>query len=494
MERKIIQELLVIVAILSFNWLFWSEKMGLNVLLYTIIVVLALWYRYPESRQERQVWYLTAGTLIGAVWVVTANSLMSKWFWSLSLCAMAGSWQFNFLRFLWYSMAAIFMSVFSAPALAWKNWAVFRSSHPLSTTPPRRRIGWGIGPVFLIAVFIVLYSIANPYFGQLMEDILDTVAGWFSFDINFERIFFFIFGFMLTGALLWRKAGNFVAKLDGKYQFDLMRQRRKRPNGKTVWGLFNTLALRHSFDRAVFTLIALNVVTFLANILDIKHVWWSVAERNAVEMKTYVHEGTYILILSILLAMGLLFHYFYQNLNFFQQNERLKTLAYCWIGQNAFLALSVGVRNIHYINAEALGYKRIGVFIFLTCVLFGLFTMLQKIQERKTIFYVLCRNAWFTYTLILVLSAVQWDVIITNFNLDFQLRKPEHSLDRTFLIYEVSDKNLWVMDQRRAEWIDGQYAAQQHESRINNFKARQRHYSWLSWNYPDWLNRNFIVQ
>jgi Domain of unknown function (DUF4173) len=494
MQRRIIEELLIIVAILAFNVLFWSEKMGLNVLLYTLVVTAALWYRYPESRQERMVQILSAGTLLAAIWVITANSMMSKWMWVLSLTAMAGSWQFNFLRFLWYSMAVVWMNVFWVPVLAYQNWAALRQKEATTTPKRKRRIGFGIGPLFISLVFIVLYSIANEHFGQLMLDIWDGFFRLFSLDISFERVVFFLFGFMLTGALLWRNREHFVAKIDPRYTFDLMRNHHKRPKVVPKWLNFPTLALRHKLDRAVFALGALNIITLLANVLDIQYVWLDSLERSAIEMKMYVHEGTYVLIFSIVLAMGVLFFYFYKNLNFIHANERLKILAYAWIAQNVFLALSVGRRNFDYINGEALGYKRIGVFIFLTCVLFGLYTMVQKIRDRKTIFFVLTRNAWFVYGLILVLSSVHWDIFVTRFNLDFQQQNPKHQLDTHFLMQEVSNKNLWLMEQRKSEWMTTDYFSSEHKRRILEFTGEQQRLSWLSWNYPDWLNRDFLKQ
>jgi hypothetical protein len=59
-----------------------------------------------------------------------------------------------------------------------------------------------------------------------------------------------------------------------------------------------------------------------------------------------VHEGTYLLILCILMAMGVLLWFFRGNLNFLPDNERLRWLAHLWLAQNAMLALSVGVAAV----------------------------------------------------------------------------------------------------------------------------------------------------
>ena len=130
-------------------------------------------------------------------------------------------------------------------------------------------------------------------------------------------------------------------------------------------------------------------------------------------MKIYVHEGTYLLILAILLAMGIILVLFRKNINFIPNNDKLRKLAYFWLAQNVILAFSVGMRNFRYIEFCGLAYKRIGVFIFLILTFYGLKTMHEKISEKKTLHHVIHKNAWVLYLTLIAASCINWDVFIT---------------------------------------------------------------------------------
>lgn len=122
MKKRILSEWLVLAAIIAYNILFWSEKMGLNTLLFAVLIAGILWYRYPESRHSRAVQWVTAGTLFSAICVVVNNSDFSKVVHFLSMLTMGICWQFPFLRFLWYVLLmgpSLAQSMFSqtAPAL-----------------------------------------------------------------------------------------------------------------------------------------------------------------------------------------------------------------------------------------------------------------------------------------------------------------------------------------------------------------------------------------
>ena len=118
--------------------------------------------------------------------------------------------------------------------------------------------------------------------------------------------------------------------------------------------------------------------------------------------------------------MTIIIYFFRGKLNFYSKNQFLKTLAYIWIGQNALLAASVLMRNMQYINSFGLAYKRIGVLIFLILIIIGLATMVQKVAQRKSFFYLLNANSWATYIVLIFATSISWDTYITNYNLKFK--------------------------------------------------------------------------
>ena len=248
---------------------------------------------------------------------------------------------------------------------------------------------------------------------------------------------------------------------------------------------------------ALISMFSLNSLLLLFNLTDLNYVWLTKAPATASQLKAYVHEGTYILIFSILLAMGVLLFFFRKNLNFYPKNQLLKSLAYLWVGQNALLVLSVALRNYRYIDAFGLAYKRIGVVIFLILVLYGLWSIIQKIRDCKHSYFLFHRNAWALYWVILFASTVNWDIFITRYNLTHLTMNP---VDALFLLRDVSDKNLYVLLEQQEQFLQREsypavsleYKQSQLERKEHQVLQKAEKYSWLSWNYADYRNRTYL--
>ena len=185
--------------------------------------------------------------------------------------------------------------------------------------------------------------------------------------------------------------------------------------------------------------------------------------------------------------MGVIACFFWGNLHFLQKNQSLKTLAYTWIVQNTILALSVAWRNYHYIAEYGLAYKRLGVLWFLVLVILGLYSLYVMIQERRSLYYLWVVNAWFLYASLLLTSMVNWDVLITRYN----LHQARHdTIDSEFLLREVSDKNLplllneHVLLQRRSD-LDPRLVDRKLQAKIKRFEQRQANLDWRGWNWAD---------
>lgn len=67
-----------------------------------------------------------------------------------------------------------------------------------------------------------------------------------------------------------------------------------------------SMALRNENMTAIISLVLLNVLLLCINCVDITYVWFGFTYNNDINLSEYVHEGTGLLIFSILLAMVLL--------------------------------------------------------------------------------------------------------------------------------------------------------------------------------------------
>ena len=162
---------------------------------------------------------------------------------------------------------------------------------------------------------------------------------------------------------------------------------------------------------AVFGLV--NVLLLVVNAIDINWLWFGFVPAPGFDLTQFVHEGTYVLIFSILLAMGIVLWFFRRNLNFYQPGlPWLRWGATVWVLQNAVLAVSVGLRNYYYILHSGLAYKRIGVCFFLLLTFFGLGTVLLKIWQRRSAYSLVRLNSLAAYAVLLLLAAGNWEVWI----------------------------------------------------------------------------------
>ncbi len=219
----------------------------------------------------------------------------------------------------------------------------------------------------------------------------------------------FIFGFVLSNYFFLGKPNQLITELDEKSSDHLIRKRGR------VLPRFKVTGLKNEYKSAIILFSLLNLLILVINLIDIWWVWFNF-EWNGEYLKQFVHEGTYMLILSIFISLVISIYYFRGNINFLKNNKLLKYLSYAWLGQNAVLAVSVGIRNFWYIHYFSLAYLRIGVIFFLLLTLFSIYTVYLKIRAKKTTYYLFRKNALAAYVLLVVMAFFNWDIIIARYN------------------------------------------------------------------------------
>lgn len=218
-----------------------------------------------------------------------------------------------------------------------------------------------------------------------------------------------------------------------------------RKREKNMFPFFYT-GLKNEVKAGFFLLVVLNLILFVLNVIDIYSVWFNF-QWSGSYLKDFVREGTYLLIVSILISIGIVLWLFRGNINFYSRNKALIILAYAWIAQNAILAVSVGIRNYWYIHYFSLAYKRIGIFIFLMLTLYGLYTVFVKVMKKKSAFYLYRSNSYFFIVVMVLSSLFNWDVIIARYN----FANYEHSFLHLNFLVNLSDKALPYLDKTEKE-------------------------------------------
>ncbi|MBL7826735.1 MAG: DUF4173 domain-containing protein [Saprospiraceae bacterium] len=489
MKNTSLSLLSVIGGAIIFNFLFWEEKLGLNLLLYAVFFVAILWLLFPQSRLSRSFIVTAFGAIFSALMVLWHNSAAAKLSTLVALMCSAGFAQEPQIRFVLNALGQYLTGWLQTPRHFYEALNTNDQKSNAKGISWSKKMGLTVVPFMVVAVFYLLYYAANEKFALWADRFWAQVGRIFTFDISWPHLVFWIFGFFVAGAAFWKNQSG-IAKDDLTSSDELHRIR--PPKNRYIESRF-MMGLKREFQQDLILLWMLNGLLLLVNLTDITYVWFGFDTEALQDLKGYVHEGTYFLISSILLAMAVLFYTFRSNINFYPANAKLKTAAYIWLAQNAILALSVGVRNARYIEYHGLAYKRIGVVLFLILVFYGLVTLYQKIKFTKTAMWIWRKNAWALFALMVINSSIAWDVFITRYNLSGAAKG---AIDVQFMIFEVSMKNLHVLESQIDALPGLNMYPQMTESEIRDgvqkkrliFERHMQVLTWKSLNFGDLAN------
>lgn len=507
---------------LFFNYLFWMEDQALNLLIYSLFITLLL-FTDRQIVKIKKILIAGAAHLFAAVLVVVNTSDLSVITWYITLGVFIGFVHFQTVRSIFTTLLAALLQFVTTPVNIFRK-IIDTHFSTLSFKPVLKPVKYIIIPFFVLVLFSVLYSNANPVFAKYQTQLTSSVellfTNIFKFlfaDLSFARFMHLILGILVTGSIL---IGFRDKTLELKEKScDEQLQRRKKRNGTVslayeIIAVFagnlmtRKMALKTENIIGIISFVTLNLLLLLLNFIDITTLWQSSAfTASDKNFSAELHDGTNALILSIVLAMLVIVYFFTGNLNFYSKNKTLRLLAFVWIIQNSFLVLSVLLRDYHYIAAHGLTYKRIGVLVFLLLCVTGLITVYIKVAAKKTIFYLLKTNTFIWYCLLLVFSCINWDVVIVNYNIshrntiELDLNHLQGLSDKALPLlwenreilepYDTGHRVIATGPASRAA-LPGQAFENSLRARIIHFKRHNDKTSWLSWNYRNWQTLQYI--
>ena len=433
--------LTIIVSALLITYLFYKKSLGLNLFLFEVFFIGFLVITKQLIIKSKNQKISLVGFLLTSLFTIITHSSLSYFIHFLTLVIFIGVLNYPNVKSLINVLKITFISFFVSQN-KFLN-LIFRSSFKgknIGSLLWKSRIF--LIPIAIIGLFTIIYSASNPIFNDIISEGFDVVFNTFSFifkDIEVLIVITFLIGIIISNYLIIRTRNQALVDDDLLSSEDLVRQKKGYNNS-------GILALKNEYKAAIFLFFTLNILLLILNCIDVYWVWFNF-EWTGQFLKQFVHEGTYLLIFSIIISIVLVLYFFRNNLNFYKNNKWLKRLNYVWIAQNAILVISVGIRNFWYINYYSLAYKRIGVIIFLLATLYGLYTVLVKVKNRKSSFYLLSVNSTAIFVILIVSSLVNWDTVIAKYNF-------KHS-DKSYLHLEylvtLSDKSLPYLDKSFSE-------------------------------------------
>ncbi len=487
--------LVVLLLAILFDRLFWRQGIGLNLALFAVAAVGAsLALRRHASVAAR--WAL-GGLLVSASMLVVHGSIVAMVATLACLAVSAVLMLEPLQRNLPVALAASVLNGVMAPV------GVVSLLNDGLKHLPATRSGWrwtrmALAPLGIVLLYYFIYRAANPRFEALTAGFMDglfDLLGDLLGELFTPRVFFLGFGLLVSAALVHRFAPHLFAGPEWPLNESLVRVRRKRPQWLPALAMG---ALDRERRMGTILLVLVNALLLVVNVVDISWVWFGFTVEEGFSLKQFVHEGTWLLILSILLSMAILLHLFRGNLNFHPKERGMRLLATAWVAQNFILGVSVFLRNYHYIHFHGLAYKRIGVIVFLALVLVGLVTLYLKIERRRTLIYLLRVNGWAAFVALVGLATVNWDGVIVRFNLahwnqgeidvDNYLAMSDKVLPLLYDDLPKVEAQMAKHRENRVRWVEHlEPRSFRHDldRKRDRFMARLEAQDWRSWTLAD---------
>ncbi|SOD11654.1 DUF4173 domain-containing protein [Pedobacter xixiisoli] len=460
MTQKIDYRLpLLLIGGLIFELLFWDEFLGLNLLLYSLFII-AITFTDSDIPFHKNKLYTALPHLAIATYITYDNSMLAIITWFITLLIYLGTAHFVMLKS-------------SITALVWGVLQIISGPYGIITKLKGTKLGkfnfkpilkpvkYIVLPLLMVIIFCSLYSVANPIFDKYIRLVTDhishffnTIFNFFFIDISLPKCLFLLLGISITAGITVGIKSKLLDDVEIGEDDQLTRKRRdiKKPSLFQDFRMLlsgnqtgKKLALKTENVIGIISFTALNLLLLFLNAIDTATLWFNNAVDASKNFSAELHDGTNTLIFSIVIAMLIIVYFFSGNLNFYRKNKWIKLLAYIWIAQNIFLVLSVFHRDYDYIFYHGLTYKRIGVAVFATLSLIGLATVYIKVAKQKTVFFLYRINSKIWYTLLVVLSFVNWDALIMNYNLSNSNRI---SVDVDHLM-GLSDKITPILEKNR---------------------------------------------
>ncbi|MET0244499.1 MAG: DUF4173 domain-containing protein [Flavitalea sp.] len=509
MNTSRLKLLLTLICATIFNLVFWNEKVALNLVIFDLVVVAIIFSLYPDRLRHKTVLLTLAGHVFALTMVLIHNTDLSVVVAGVSLFLLAAFAQYS-LRSVLFAFASM---IVQAGLMVAEFAEAIVQSRKLRKKQSKKRKGINMIaiPFILLITFFVIYVQASPAFAKLFVDFTEMFWKYFGriFElISWSRVLFFLAGLYISGTLVLR---NRIVKdniSEDRMNDSLVRARQSKKEVNVFYALLagipgmlpkGTLALKNKTNIGLYSFVLLNVLLLVINITDVNFIWMADNYGDDALMSELVHEGTEILILSILMAIAVVLVFFDGNINFYNKSRILRIAAMIWLVQNVFLTVSVFMRDLYYIDHYGLAYKRIALIFFLFVVITGLISVMIKISYRKSNYYLFRVTGNIIAFVFIISVSVNWDLEIAKYNLG---RIGKIHPDTEFLV-NLSDDVLPVLRQYEAEllpyvkhkqyavrvpgdWIKDRYEFADYllfreEQVVNAEKA----HTWMSWNFAD---------
>ncbi|MCR9212830.1 MAG: DUF4173 domain-containing protein [Proteobacteria bacterium] len=419
-NKWVIHAGIVLLLIALADWLFFGRSVGVTAPIFMLILALCT-YGSAIATKEVQVSIATASIPLIAVFplIETINTLtviigvlgLAIFTFQIYRHRSDGfiPWLISFFGFL---IRLPFRFIYDVVFIA-RLWKRSRSK-----AVSRKRIAVFLLPVLFTLGFLGLFSIANPLIGNWVSAI-DILYPFKAFD--YLRILFWTAVAILCWPLIHFSQRGLMTLLS---QLEIPQV----PKISKSEG-YNFLGAASVF----YALLMFNALFAVQTYLDIVFLWGENELPDGVTYAEYAHRGTYILIVTALLAAAFIL-FVTRKKQAAETSRPIKALLLLWTIQNIVLVVSTMMRLNLYVEAYALTYLRIAALIWMILVMLGLgFILLRLIMNRPNI-WLIKMNMMSLAVVLYAASFVNMPFVISNYNVSAAILNHTKKLDANYLV------------------------------------------------------------
>jgi Leucine-rich repeat (LRR) protein len=414
MNKKTISILCLTVL---YSILFYQQHVGINFLLFTLAALGFFFYQDKTAFKSKPVLLISFAAVFAASCATIYNSNLAMWSTIVALFVVPGVFINKRSAIIVDFICSLYTNIVS-------------SAYMIIDAVESGKSNKGKGflyllkylvPLVFVITFFFIYRAMNPLFEKFTQEIAEIISiGW---------LFFTLGGFVLVYGFYKQQRSEKVDNWEKNWALNILPESVKIPK----WN--EGIAF-------ILLFVVLNLMLISVNFMDINYLYLGEGMPDGITHKQFVHKGVGMLILSIILGISILLFFFRGSLNFTKNKNLIKLLAFLWVLQNAFMVVSTTIRNTMYVDAALLTYKRIGVYFWLFFALIGLITLFIKLQRNKTVWFLSRQNFMALFIVLIGSSAIDWDYVISDFNLNRARQMEEiSSLDKNYML-SLSETNI----------------------------------------------------
>ncbi len=478
---------ILIISVILYTFLFYNQFAGVNFLIFNIALVIGL-YLKDKSVLQTSNWKISAVFSLLTSIAITIYGNGIAVFANVIALSLLSAYSLKIKNSFLFSVAFSFYSYASSIFYIVLDWQRRNTAETERSLPSVKETFLIVIPVLIALVFLFIYRASNPLFNDFIEKINLEF-------ISFELIFFTILGFIILYGFYYHRKINYISQWDENSKQTISDIADPRT---TLFG--RTLTQSDELYSGKLLFVLLNLMILVINILDFEFLFISHQLPVGITYSQFVHQGTGALIFSIVISIFIILFYFRGGINFSSKSKFIKMLAYLWIIQNVIMLISTALRNGMYIEEYGLTYKRIGVYTYLLLTIIGLVTTFVKIRNFKTASYLIRINSWLFYGVLAVSCFVNWDLLITNYNMKYSGKQSKEYLAS---LSETNLPQLYLLEMGRSKSIqpaadtiarDNIRFEKHLSSKHFEFNTKDEKMSWRSWNYDHIRVKNELLE